>query len=101
MGKRVGVQDLIKAGIIKPRFPIHLNFGGRKFSAEIDGASFVLLDGKRRTLTVSDGRTGPGHAAVGQAERQSDPSPGQRMDIPALLGRHGAKTPDGHLAEAL
>ncbi len=31
MGKRVGVQDLIKAGIIKPRFPIHLNFGGQKF----------------------------------------------------------------------
>ena len=56
MSRRVKLENLIEAGIIKPDFPIHANFKGRNFSAEIDRDGFVLLEGKRRTsLSVAGG----------------------------------------------
>ena len=56
MGKRIKLEDLIEAGIIKPEFPIHAKIKGRNFFAEIDGDGFVLLEGKRRTsLSMAGG----------------------------------------------
>ncbi len=56
MNKRVTLEDLIEAGIIKPPFSIHVGFKGRDFSAEIDKDGFVLLEGKRHTsLSVAGG----------------------------------------------
>ena len=56
MSKRVALEDLIEAEVIKPHFPIHVNFRGQDFSAEIDKDGFVLLEGRRRTsLSVAGG----------------------------------------------
>ncbi len=54
--KRIKLADLIEAGIIKPPFPIHVNFKGKNFSAEIDKDGFVLMDDKRHTsLSIAGG----------------------------------------------
>lgn len=54
--RRVKLADLIEAGIIKPPFPIHVSFKGKKFSAKIDKDGFVLMDGKRHTsLSIAGG----------------------------------------------
>ena len=52
MGKRIELEDLIEAGVIKPKSPIHAKFKGQSFFAEIDGDGFVLLEGRW---------DGPGH----------------------------------------
>lgn len=54
--KRIKLADLIEAGIITPPFPIHVNFKGKDFAAEIDPDGFVLMNGKRHTsLSIAGG----------------------------------------------
>lgn len=54
--KRIKLADLIEARIITPPFPIHVNFKGKDFTAEIDPDGFVLMDGKRHTsLSIAGG----------------------------------------------
>ena len=56
MTKRVTLEDLINANIIKAQFSVHVNFKGYSFSAEIDKDGFVLLEGKRYTsLSMAGG----------------------------------------------
>nr|WP_298522519.1 hypothetical protein [uncultured Halomonas sp.] len=54
--KRIKLSALIEAGIIKPNFPIYVNFRGKDFRAEIDSDGFVLMNGKRHTsLSIAGG----------------------------------------------
>lgn len=54
--KRIKLAALIETGIIKPNFPIHVNFRGKGFRAEIDSDGFVLMNGKRHTsLSIAGG----------------------------------------------
>lgn len=56
MTKRVTLEHLLKAKIIKAPFSIHVRFKGQDFSAQIDGDGFVLLEGKRHTsLSIAGG----------------------------------------------
>lgn len=56
MGKRVSLEDLIEAKIIKPPFPIWVKYKGQKFDAEIDQHGFVQMEGKPYTsLSLAGG----------------------------------------------
>lgn len=56
MSKRVTLENLFEAGIVKAPLSIHVHFKGQKFSAEIDKDGFVLFDGKRHTsLSIAGG----------------------------------------------
>lgn len=56
MTKRVTLENLLNAKIIKAPFSIHARFKGQDFFAQIDKDGFVLLEGKRHTsLSVAGG----------------------------------------------
>ena len=56
MSKRVKLEDLIVAEILRPPFAMHVTFKGQDFSAEIDNDGYVLLEGKRYTsLSLAGG----------------------------------------------